>query len=524
MSDMKQIKKTDSRTNNSIKNSLTSLIGNGISFIIAFIAQAFFIKLLGAEYLGLNGLFTNILSMLSIFELGIGNAIVFNLYKPVADKDLKKISALMNFYKKTYRIIALVIFVFGLLLLPFLQYLVGEISVDINIYIVYSLFLISTLTSYFMVYKRNLIIANQKNYVINIFHTGYLIILNLSQLLILYFTRNYYLYLIIKIICQVLENVLISIYAAKNYNYIREYKNESISKNIEKDIFSRVKALICHKVGAMIVLGTDNIIISKFFGLLSVGLYNNYSIIVNGITTLFSQVISTTTASVGNLLVSKNSEKKFDVFRKMRFLNSWISIFTAVSLLVIVQPFISIWVGEKYKLDMFIVIAIVFNYFQTMQISIYNTFKDSAGIWREDKFVPLVQATLNIIFSIIFLKIFGLAGVFMGTIFCGLTLWCYSYPKFVYKKLFSRSYINYAKETVGYILLFVFVAIITYGVSLLVIVDNNLLQVIINTILCLIVPNMLMIMIFRKTDNYRYFKDLFFKTISKIFKKIKKEH
>ena len=163
MSDMKQIKKTDSRTNNSIKNSLTSLIGNGISFIIAFIAQAFFIKLLGAEYLGLNGLFTNILSMLSIFELGIGNAIVFNLYKPVADKDLKKISALMNFYKKTYRIIALVIFVFGLLLLPFLQYLVGEISVDINIYIVYSLFLISTLTSYFMVYKRNLIIANQKN-------------------------------------------------------------------------------------------------------------------------------------------------------------------------------------------------------------------------------------------------------------------------------------------------------------------------------------------------------------------------
>ena len=274
----------------------------------------------------------------------------------------------------------------------------------------------------------------------------------------------------------------------------------------------------------MIVLGTDNIIISKFFGLLSVGLYNNYSIIVNGITTLFSQVISTTTASVGNLLVSKNSEKKFDVFRKMRFLNSWISIFTAVSLLVIVQPFISIWVGEKYKLDMFIVIAIVFNYFQTMQISIYNTFKDSAGIWREDKFVPLVQATLNIIFSIIFLKIFGLAGVFMGTIFCGLTLWCYSYPKFVYKKLFSRSYINYAKETVGYILLFVFVAIITYGVSLLVIVDNNLLQVIINTILCLIVPNMLMIMIFRKTDNYRYFKDLFFKTISKIFKKIKKEH
>lgn len=513
---MKQSSKSESRTGNSIKNSLTSLIGNGVAFVIAFIAQAIFIKLLGAEYLGLNGLFTNILSMLSIFELGIGNAIVFNLYKPVAENDTKKIAALMNFYKKAYHIIASLILAFGLLLLPFISYFVSNISININIYIVYLLFLFSTVTSYFMVYKRNLIIANQKNYIINIFHTIYLIILNLSQLVILYFTKNYYLYLIIKIICQILENILISIYATKNYDYLKINKNEKISNEIEKDIFSRVKALIYHKVGAMIVLGTDNIIISKFFGLVSVGLYNNYYTVTNGITTLFSQVISTTTASVGNLLVSKNADKKYEVFKKMRFLNSWISIFTSVSLLVMIQPFISVWVGEKYKLDMFVVIWIVFNYFQTMQISTYNTFKDSAGIWREDKFVPLIQAGLNIVFSIICLKIFGLAGVFMGTIICGLILWCYSYPKFIYKKLFGRSYIDYAKETIGYILLFILIAVVTYNFSLLIKCNSAFTQLIINTCICLVIPNILMTIIFRKSDNYKYFKKIFTKYFFKV--------
>lgn len=512
------------RTSNSIKNSLTALIGNSISFIIAFIAQAIFIRLLGTEYLGLNGLFSNVLSMLCFVELGIGNAIVFNLYKPIAENDEKKIAALLNFYKKVYNIILIIIFILGLCLLPFIHYIVGKVTININIYVVYLLFLFSTVSSYFMVYKKNLIIANQKNYIINLFHTVYLILLNIFQLLFLYFTKNYYVYLVIKIICQLLENFLISLYTTNNYKYISKYKNETISKEVEKDIFNRVKALIFHKVGAVVVLSTDNILISKFFGLTSVGLYNNYHIITNGITILFSQVITTATASVGNLLVLKNQKKFFDIFQKMQFLNTWISIFTSISLLVIIQPFISIWIGSEYQLDIFVVIAIVLNYFQKIQRQTYSTFKDSAGIWSEDKYVPLIESIVNIIASIICLKVFGLAGVFIGTIFSGLTLWCYSYPKFVYKKLFNRSYIDYVKETVGYILLFVFIAIITYGVSLLVIVDNNLLQVIINTILCLIVPNMLMIIIFRKTENYKYFKELLFKIINKIFKKITKAH
>lgn len=507
------------RTSNSLKNSLTSLLGNIISYGIGFVAQAIFIRLLGAEYLGLNGLFTNILSMLSIFELGIGNAIVYNLYKPIAENDYKKISSLMNFYKKAYRIISILIFSFGLLLLPFLKNIVGDGTININIYYVYILTLVSTVTSYILIYKRNLIIANQQNYIINLIHMVYLIILNISQLLILYFTKNYYLYLIMKIICQLLENIIITITSSKKFKYLDKYKSEKLDKKTEKDIFSRVKALFFHKIGTIVVLGTDNIIISMFFGLISVGLYTNYNMIITAISVLFGQIISSGTASVGNLLVSSSEDKSYKVFKKIRFLNSWISIFTATAFLVIVQPFICIWVGEDFLLEFSVVAVISFNYFQKMQRNVYNTFKDSAGIWREDKYVPLVESLINIVFSIILLKIFGLCGVFMGTIVSGFVLWGYSYPKFVYKKLFDRNYKEYYKETIGYIVLFFVIAAITYFISLLCIVKSFVLQIVINTIICIIVPNLLLILIFYRTDEFKYYFDLIKKILSKITKK-----
>lgn len=506
------------RTENSIKNSIFSLLGNIVSYIIAFIAQAIFIKILGAEYLGLNGLFTNVLTMLSIFELGIGNAIVFNLYKPISDSDEEKINSLMRFYKKTYNIIASMILIFGILIIPFLKYIVSTEIEDINIYIVYILFLISTTVSYIMTYKRNLIIANQKNYVINIIHMIYLTVLNLAQLLIIFLTKNYYAYLVVKIICQLLENLMINLKANRDYKYLDIKSAKKLDAETEKDIFSRVKALFFHKIGGIIIGGTDNIIISMFLGLTAVGLYNNYYVITAALTSLFGQIILSTTASVGNLLISNNSEKNYEIFKKMRFVNSWMSIFSAVAFLIIVQPFIKIWIGSEYLLSMDVVLAIIFNYFQKMQRNTYSTFKDSAGIWREDKLVPLIESTLNIIFSIVLLKKFGLTGVFLGTILSGLTLWCYSYPKFVYKKLFKRSYKEYSRETIGYILLFIVIAIITYSISKICTVNNDLIQILINVLICIVVPNFIMIIIFRKTENFKYFKDMLINILQKISK------
>ena len=513
------------RTSNSVKNSITSAISSIFTMLLGFIAQAIFIRILGAEYLGLNGLFTNILTILSFFELGIGNAIVFHLYKPIAENDNEKVKTLMKFYEKAYNIISILVLVCGLAVIPFLNMIVGKVTVDINIYIIYIMFLINTAISYTLSYRRNLIFANQKNYIINIVHIIYIIVLNVSQLLLLYLTKNYYLYLGIKIICQILENFACYVIAAKMYPFIKEKDVKPLDKELRADIFTKVKALIFHKVGYSIVCGTDNIIISSFLGVITVGLYTNYYMVIGSVNNLFSQIISSTSASVGNLLASNsNYKKKYNIFKKIRFINFWLAVFSGVCLLVMMDPFIHLWVGAKYILPIVVLATLVFNYYQKMMRNTYNTFKDSAGIWYEDRYIPLVESALNIVFSIVLLKIFGLAGVFMGTIISGLSLWCYSYPKFVYKKLFNRSYKDYAKETIGYILLFVLIAAFTFYISRLIVFNNIWLQFISNTVISLIIPNLILFIIFRKTDNFKYLMELIHKLLGKFKRKIVKAH
>lgn len=503
------------RTENSIKNSISSIVLNIISMLIGFIAQALFIRILGAEFLGLNGLFSNILTMLSIFELGIGNAIIFNLYKPIANNNIEEIKSLMNFYKKAYRIIALIIGCLGLSLLPFLTYIVGKTTVEINLQYIYILFLISTVSSYLMVYKRNLLYANQKNYIINYIHIIYLIILNISQIVILMLTKNYYIYLIIKICCQLLENIVLTCICNKMYKFLNEKNIKKLAPKIEKDIFNKVKAIFFHKIGTIIINGTDNIIISYFLGVITVGIYSNYYMVINAVSILFGQTITSITASVGNMLATESTTKKMNIFKKIRFFNFWLSCFSATSILVIIQPFIKMWVGKEYLLNFSVVIALVFNYFQKSMRNVYITFKDSGGIWEEDKFIPLIESIVNIVCSIVLLKIFGLIGVFLGTIISGLILWCYSYPKFVYKNMLGGNYKQYIKETIGYILIFCLISILTNHIANIVSINNIYLQIFINCIICLIVSNVILWMIFKNTDNYIYLQNIVKKKVLK---------
>ncbi len=505
---------------NSVKNSITAIICYLISIVLGFITQSIVVKLLGAEYLGLNGLFSNILGMLGIFELGIGSSIIYNLYRPIAKNNIEETKSLMKIYKISYNAIAIVVLLFGLCMIPFLDTIVGKVTIDVNITLVYILFLLQTVVSYIFTYKRSIIIANQKNYIVNIVHIFYLIFINGLRLLILKFTKNYYMFLTFVIVGQLVENIILSIIANHKYKYLNSKDIKPISKELLNDIKKRIKALFFHNIGGIIVLSTDNIIISKFFGLVTVGIYSNYSMIINYVKSLFSQIIGSITASVGNLLVEENNKDKiFDIFQKTRFLNFWISCFTAISILLIINPFIEVWIGKEYLLTLGVLIAIVFDFFQKMMRNAYGTFKSASGTWIEDKYVPLVESALNIIFSIVCLKIFGLAGVFIGTIISGLALWCYSYPKLVYKKLFNRSYKDYAKETIGYILLFIIIAIITYLISLLFIVNNPLLQVVINCMICLIVPNFILFILFRKTSNFEYFIDLLKRILNRFLKK-----
>jgi len=495
------------RTKNSIKNTSVSFITNLLTIVIGLIAQAIFIKILGSEYLGINGLFSNIISMLGIVELGVGSAIIYHLYKPIAEEDIKKVKALMNFYKKCYTIIALIILTIGLMITPYLNLFIEEVTIDINISLVYILFIIEIVCSYLLSYKRSIINANQKNYLVNFIHIGYLVILNILEIIILVLTKNYYLYLGIKIVMRILENIGVTLLANKLYPYLKN-NNEKLDEKTKKDIFQKVKALFFHKVGGFIVLGTDNIIISKFIGIIEVGLYSNYYMIIDAVEKLFGQVIKVITPSVGNMLVKESSEKSFEIFKRVRFLNFWIATFSGISLLVVMNSFITVWIGSKYLLATCVLIVLVLNYYAKSMRSCHMIFKEAAGIYYEDRYIPLLESILNIVASLILLKYFGLAGVFMGTIISSLALYCISYPKYVYKKLFNRSYLNYTKETLGYLSIFLVLAFITYKISRLIVINNAFLSLIINCLIAVVIPNLVLLIIFWHTDNFKYYLNL----------------
>lgn len=509
------------KTSNSIRNSFFSLVSNIATIVIGLIAQAIFIKILGAEYLGLNGLFSNIISMLGIVELGIGTAIVYNLYKPLHENNEKEIKSLMNFYKKAYNIISIIVLFIGILITPFLSFFIKEVEVDINIYLVFLLFVLDVFFSYILSYKRSILYASQKNYIINIVHMTYLVGMNLFQLIILYITHNYYLYLIVKIIMRLYENLVISHIVNKMYPYLKDKQINALNKNVRKGIFVKIKALFYHKLGSFIVLGTDNIIISKFLGLEMVGLYSNYYLIINALNTLLGNIITSLTPSVGDLLVENNVEKNYKTFVKIRFANFWIAAFSATCLYVVMEPFIKLWIGNDYLLPNIVLLILVINYYQKLMRLSYSTFKEAAGIFEEDRFVPIIESIINIAVSILLVIKIGLSGVFIGTIISGLVLWLYSYPRFVYKKLFNRSYISYAKETLGYIFVFSVIITITNKINSLFVIEGEFLSVLVSMINSLVISNILLIIFFYKTENFKYYKNIILKILKKNSKKTK---
>lgn len=495
------------RKKSSFKNMITAVSSNVLTIIVGLVAQAIFIKILGSEYLGLNGLFSNVISMLGIVELGMGSAIIYNMYKPIAENDHEKIKSLMHFYKKSYLIITLIISIIGIMIIPFIKYIVDieSVTVDVNVYLVYILFLLETICSYILSYKRSMLYADQKEYITNIIHMGYTIIVNTMQLSFLYFTHDYYLYLIIKVIMRLVENIVISSYVNRRYSYLLDNNVTKLDSKTEKDIFQKIKALFFHKIGGFIVSGTDNIIISKYLGLVTVGLYSNYYMIINAVQTVINHIIQATRASVGNLLVTESKKKQFDIFNKIRFVNFWISCFSSICIFIIMDSFITIWIGYKFVLPTKVLLVLVINFFIVSSRSTYGAFKEAAGIFYEDRFVPIIESLLNIVLSIIFVKKFGLMGVFMGTVASGLVLWCYSYPKYVYKNLFGRSYYDYIKETIYYLIVFVLIAGFSYSLAILISFENVYLQFISNVLIALIVPNVIMLLLFSKDENFKYF-------------------
>ena len=493
-----------SRTRNSFINMLASAMANIVSVLLGIIARRYFVLILGDEMQGLNGLYTNVISMLSVVELGMGSAIIYNLYKPIEQDDKETIRSLMAFYRKGYHIIGLVVAAIGLRIIPILPFFIKEVTVDINTTIIYLFFLADAVFSYFLSYKRSIFYAKQENYIVQIIHIVCMTVMKIVQTVILYITRNYYIYLAVMVMLRVVENVIITYQVSHKYPDLSDRGAKPVSEEIKQDIFLKIRGLFFHQIGAFVVNGTDNLVITKFLGLVMAGLYSNYALIIEAIRSLSKQIIEAVTPSIGNLLVTADKDKQFDVFNKLRFINFWMAAFCGICLYVLMEPWVIIWIGESRVLPDYVMLVLAFNYFQKTMRNVYLSFKTAAGIFHEDRMVPVMEAIVNITISVILAKMIGLIGVFVGTTLSGLVLWCYSYPKFVYTGMFGRYIKDYIKETLSYIAIFFGLLVVTSLVASLVRFDNAYLNLLGKLIVCLTVPNVIIIVLFHKTDNFRY--------------------
>lgn len=495
---------SNSRTANSIKNILSGFLGQFITIILGFINRTVFINCLATEYLGVNGLFTNILSMLSLAELGIGTAIIYALYKPLADKDEKQISKLMNFYSKAYISIGIVIFILGIALMPFLHLIVrNEPNIVESIYVIYFIFLFNTAISYFFSYKSSLIIADQKNYIVSLIGYGVNIFQTIFQIVVLYTTKNFLLYLIVQSICVIINNILISVIADKKYPFIKENKKLKLGKNEVKELISNVKALVLVKISGILVNNTDNIIISYFSGLKTVGLSSNYTLLINIINTVLNQVFSGITASVGNLNAKEDDNVKKDFFDLLNFCNFWLYGFSSICIVLLINDVIRLWIGDKFILPIEIPVILAVNFYMVGMQSAVWTYKNTMGIFKQGRYILFFTAGINLVLSIYLGNKMGLFGILLATAIARLVTNTWLDPYIVYKYGLNSNPLEYLFKYIKYIAILVFTGGITWFLINLINI-NMYINFIIGLGICLIVPNSIFLLLFFRSKEFKY--------------------
>lgn len=494
------------------KNALINSGVNFLTFLITFLPNMFiqqlFLRILGEELRGLNGLYANIIGWLSIVELGVGTAIVFSLYKPFAQNDYASIRAYLNFYKKFYVRVGLTILGIGFILIPFLPYFIENKDIDIILVNVgFILYLLNSFISYLFSSRLCILTVAQEGYKMSLATTLSKLLTYLFQYIILIWFPNFILFLLVQLIVNLVYYIVINFYTLKKYPWIKK-GNEILDKEERSKLLISVKAMFMHKIGSLFVFSTDNLVISKFFGLGQLGYYLNYNMIITAAQNLIGAAQHGVTASVGNLLVDRDHKYAYDIHKKIFFLNFWISSFVCISLYNTLDQFISLWIGDKYLLDPLTFTVIIINmYFYLMRQSI-DRFKEASGNYVQDRYAPIVEGIINLISSIILAKYFGVAGVFIGTLISNFTVLFWVPPYVVYKYVFKenlRDYIiMYFKYTIiGIIVLFItlpFVAPFKY--------QNDFVYFIINCLINTIVINSIYIILFFKKPEFKYFLNM----------------
>lgn len=490
------------RTKNATKNIIFGTVLKIYQIIVPFIIRTAMIYLLGVEYLGLNSLFTSILSVLNLVELGVGSAMVFSMYKPIAKDDETTICALMKLYKIYYRIIGAVILVLGLIVCPFVPKLIkGNVPSDMNVYILYLLNLFATVFSYWLfAYKNCLLSAHQRNDISSKITLIVNTIMYIVQIALLFVFRNYYFYVIALLLGQIVLNVTTAIIVDRIYPKYKAKGN--LPKKQIKEINNRVKDLFTSKIGGVIVNSADSIVISSFLGLTVLAVYQNYFYILTAIIGIVGVIFSSCTAGIGNSIIVESKEKNYNDFNKFTFIIAWLAGFSACSLLCLYQNFMTLWVGENLLLSLSCVLCFVVYYYVTEMNSVLLLYKDAAGIWHKDRFRPLVTAITNLVLNLILVNFIGICGVLLSTVISALVVGFPWLIQNLFTEIFKINAKSYLIKLLRYTVVAIIATTITYGICNF-IHGATWITLIIKAFICLIIPNIIFFVTYYKTNEMK---------------------
>ncbi|MDR1628051.1 MAG: hypothetical protein LBR79_04685 [Oscillospiraceae bacterium] len=492
------------RTKNSMINIAVSVMSYVIVMAGSFVTRKIFTSVLGLEAVGIEGAFLNIVSALAIVEMGLGVGIVYTLYKPISEGDWPKISSILNFLKKSYILISLIVFGLGVIVSFFVSIPIKEDFSKTWLSGIFILYVMDILSSYLFSHKRAIFIADQKNYVNNAVHIFAQIFLFIFQILVLKIFKSFELYLICKIIFRLSENIVISILFDRKYKLINLKNAEKLPSSEKKDFFRNIKALLFHRMAGFSLTSTSSVLIMAFAGLRESGIYYNYMLVSNALISVSNEFFNGIIASFGNLLSTESNEKIYDNFKILYFINFLIYSFFTVAFFNVISPFVTLWIGLDSIFPVFTVIWLsAYLYMFGIRQSILMV-KVSAGIYNPDKYFALLEAVITFGLSFILVRKLGVIGVLIGNIISMTLVPNITQPYLVYNIVFKNNKLkSYYVKYFLYAVLTIFYVYVSFIICGNIKPGSNLLKLIYNFIVCLIVPNFMNLLIFYKTEEFQ---------------------
>lgn len=437
-----------SRTEYSARNTTVAMTARVISILMGYLARVVLTHTISKEYVGVNGLFTDILNVLSLSELGIETAITYALYKPIAEGDIEKQKTLMRMYRKFYRVVAGLVLAGGLMVIPFMDVLIRDQQEIEHLVAIYLMYLLNSVLSYLLIYKRTLIDAHQLGYIGVLYHTSFLVVQYLMQIAVLWFTGNFVLYVGIMILCMLFKNYFISRKADKMYPYLKEKDVTELPREEKREIYHNIRAMLMHKTGNVLVNNTDNLLLSSLVGLASVSSYSNYFLIIGSVRQVLNQMFQGITASVGNLGVEESKERVRKIFEAAFFIGQWMFGLAAICLYEVLDFVVGFSFGGQYVFHRNVTLILCLNFYLTGMRQAILVFRDSMGLFWYDRYKALAEVLVNLSVSILLGRYLGTAGIFLGTLVSTLTtsMWVEPYVLYKYRlKVPSKYYfVRYA--------------------------------------------------------------------------------